>query len=85
MSDLNLDAIHRHGSAAAALREDGRFFERQLLRAREGAPDIVFVSGWNDWQCCLQIEPAVEYEFKYVDMAARLLGRDVETLPYRQP
>ena len=43
------------------------------------------VSGWNDWQCCLQIEPSVEYEFKYVDMAARLLGRSTETLAYRQP
>ena len=58
---------------------------RQLLRAREASPVFIFVSRWNDWQGCLQIEPAVEYEFKYVDMAARLLGRSTETLPYRQP
>lgn len=85
VTDMNVDAIRRHGPQAAALREDGLLFERQLLRAREGNPEIIFISGWNDWQCCLQIEPAVEYEFKYVDTAARLLGRSTETLPYRQP
>jgi hypothetical protein len=85
VKDMDVDAVRRHGPKAAALREDGRFFERQLLRAREGSPEFIFISGWNDWQCCLQIEPAVEYEFKYVDLAARLLGRSSETLPYRQP
>ena len=84
VTDLDVDAVRQHGPQAAALREDGRYFEKQLLRAREGNPEIIFVSGWNDWQCCLQIEPAVEYGFKYVDMAARLLGREAETLPYRQ-
>jgi hypothetical protein len=83
ITDLNLDVIRQQGPKAAALREDGRLFEKQLLRAREGNPDILFIAGWNDWQCCLQIEPAVEYEFTYVDMAARLLGRNTETLPYR--
>lgn len=60
------------------------FFERQLLRAREGNPEIIFISGWNDWQYGCQIEPAVEYRFQYVDLAARLLGRETETAPYRQ-
>lgn len=83
VKDMDVDAIRQHGPRAAALREDGRYFERQLLRAREGSPAFIFVSGWNDWQCCLQIEPSVEYEFKYVDTAARLLGRSTETLPYR--
>ncbi len=83
VTNLDVEAVRRHGPQAAALREEGRFFERQLLRARELDPRIVFISGWNDWQCCLQIEPAVEYELMYVDMAARLLGRGDETLPYR--
>ena len=48
-------------------------------------PDVLFVSGWNDWAYCLQIEPAVEYGFQYVDLLARLLGRETETLSYRQP
>lgn len=83
--DLDMEEVFSHGPMAAARREDGRYFERQLLRAREGDPAIIFISGWNDWQCCLQIEPAVEYEFQYVDMAARLLGRESETAPYRRP
>ena len=51
--------------------------------ARYGNPDIIFISGWNDWQYANQIEPAVEYGFQYVDIAARLLGRGPETAPYR--
>jgi len=82
--EVDLEAVRQHGPIAAASREDGRLFERQLLRAREVNPDIVFISGWNDWQCCLQIEPAVEYGFQYIDMAARLLGRETETRRYRQ-
>jgi len=64
-------------------REDGAFFERQMLRAREVDPAIIFISGWNDWQYANQIEPAIEYEYTYVDLAARLLGRSKETKPYR--
>jgi hypothetical protein len=78
---IDLDAIRKHG---VQQREDGRFFERQLLRAREANPEIIFLCGWNDWEYSAPIEPAVEYGFKYVDMAARLLGRETETLPYRQ-
>jgi hypothetical protein len=64
-------------------REDGTFFERQMLRARGIDPAIIFISGWNDWQYGNQIEPAVEYGYTYVDLAARLLGRSKETEPYR--
>jgi len=64
-------------------REDGAFFERQMLRAREVDPAIIFISGWNDWQYGNQIEPAVEYGYTYVDLAAQLLGRSKETEPYR--
>lgn len=69
--------------AAVADREDGAFFERQLLRARAGNPEIIFISGWNDWQYGNQIEPAEEYGCQYVDLAARLLGRERETAAYR--
>lgn len=64
-------------------REDGAFLERQMLRARQIDPAIIFISGWNDWQYANQIEPAVEYGYTYVDLAARLLGRSKETEPYR--
>jgi hypothetical protein len=78
-------ALREHRKAAFEQRADGKLFETQLLKAREVNPKVIFISGWNDWACCLQIEPAKEYGFKYVDMAARLLGREAETLPYRKP
>lgn len=80
----DLAAIRRDSRQQAADRVNGGFFEQQLLRVREGNPNIVFISGWNDWQYACQIEPAVEYGFRYVDMAASLLGRELETSPYRQ-
>ena len=72
----------RAGSARAD-REDGAYFERQMLRARYADPDIIFISGWNDWQYANHIEPTEEYGFQYVDTAATLLGRAEETQPYR--
>ena len=64
-------------------RQDGEFFRQQFRVARQVNPEIVFLSGWNDWQYGCQIEPAKEYRFKYVDLAARFLGREEETRPYR--
>jgi hypothetical protein len=81
--DLDLYKIYQESRKGAAHREEGAHFTKQLLRARYGNPDIIFISGWNDWQYANQIEPAVEYGFQYVDMAARLLGREAETAPYR--
>jgi len=80
-SPLDLEAVR--AKAPRADREGGAFYERQLTRAKDADPDIIFVSGWNDWQYANQIEPAVEYEFLYVDMTARVLGRQDETAPYR--
>jgi hypothetical protein len=118
---LDLDVVRR--KAFRADRENGAFFEKQLLRARHANPEIIFISGWNDWQygrgscksrqrdprntrkhakkpfvfrviSCVSwafcerlgnhIEPAVEYGFQYVDMAARLLGREPETASYQR-
>jgi hypothetical protein len=81
---IDVNAIRQRGKAAIEQRADGKYFESQLLKAREVNPKVIFISGWNDWAWCLQIEPAKEYGFKYVDMAARLLGREAETRPYRQ-
>ena len=78
-------AVRERAKAAIAQRADGKFFQQQILQARQTDPKLIFISGWNDWACCLQIEPAKEYGFKYVDQAARLLGRENETRPYRQP
>jgi hypothetical protein len=81
--EVDLEKIRREGAQHAAAREDGAFFTKQLLRARQGDPNIIFISGWNDWQYANQIEPAMEYGFQYVDLAARLLGRAAETASYR--
>jgi glycoprotein endo-alpha-1,2-mannosidase len=78
------NALRERGKAAVQQRADGKYFEDQLLKARQSNPKVIFISGWNDWAWCLQIEPAKEYGFKYVDLAARLLGRETETLSYRQ-
>jgi hypothetical protein len=78
------DQIRQDCRKWAADREGGEFFKKQLLRVRYGNPAIAFISGWNDWMYACQIEPAVEYGFQYVDMAARLLGRQAETAPCRE-
>jgi hypothetical protein len=80
---IDVKALRQRGQAAIAQRADGKYFENQLLKAREVNPRVILISGWNDWAWCLQIEPAKEYGCKYVDMAAQLLGRDAETRPYR--
>jgi hypothetical protein len=69
--------------AARADREDGAFFKKQLLWAKQADPEIIFISGWNDWQYGNHIEPAVEYGYQYVDLAAQVLGRAQETAVYR--
>ncbi len=79
------EAYRQRGRAAVEQRAGGKYFEGQLLKARQVDPEIIFISGWNDWAWCLQIEPAKEYGFQYVDIAARLLGREAETRPYRDP
>ena len=79
------NALRQRGNAVVQQRADGQNFENQLLKAREVDPKVIFISGWNDWAWCLQIEPAKEYGFRYVDMAARLLGRASESRTYRDP
>jgi hypothetical protein len=78
-------ALRKHGETAGQDRADGKTFEDQLLKARQVDPKLIFISGWNDWAWCLQIEPAKEYGFKYLDISARVLGREKETSPYRKP
>jgi hypothetical protein len=80
--EFDLEEIRR--KAHREDREDGQFFRRQLRRAVEANPEILFISGWNDWQYGSHIEPAVEYGFQYVDLAAECLGRQEETRPYRE-
>ena len=80
---VDAEALRTRGKAAVEQRAGGKYFENQLLKAREIDPRLIFISGWNDWAWCLQIEPAEEYGFLYVDLAARLLGREAETRPYR--
>ena len=79
----DLAKIRQDSLKSADDRAGGEYFKKQLLRARDGNPNILFISGWNDWQYANHIEPAVEYGYQYVDMAARLLGRTDETAHYR--
>ncbi len=81
---IDENALRAHGKDVVAARRDGKLMEEELLRVRAVDPKVVFVSGWNDWAYCMQIEPAKEYGFRYVDEVARLLGRGDETASYRQ-
>jgi hypothetical protein len=83
--EIDEKALREHGKVVVEQRAGGKLFETQLLKAREVDPKLIFISGWNDWVFNLQIEPAKEYGFLYVDMAARLLGREAETAAYRDP
>jgi hypothetical protein len=65
-------------------RLDGSTYRQQLLRAVEKNPEIIYISGWNDWQFGNQIEPGVEYGFQYVDTTADLLGRAGDVKEYRK-
>jgi hypothetical protein len=71
-------------NAPKAEREDGMYYRKQLLWAKQANPEIIFISGWNDWQHGLQIEPAVEYGGLYLDLTSEILGRWEETAPYRE-
>ncbi len=64
-------------------RDNGLYYKKQLKRAINNNPDIIFISGWNDWMYGNQIEPSKEYGFKYVDMTADLLGRSDEVRSYK--
>ena len=50
--------------------------EANLFCSRFEGTAAIFISG-------SQIEPAEEYKFKYVDLAAKLLGLQEETASYR--
>jgi hypothetical protein len=77
----SLDQIR--ADAPRAARADGAYYVQQLTWAKQCNPDIIFISGWNDWQYGNQIEPAVEYQFFYLDLTSKVLGRWAETAPYR--
>ncbi|MCX6993807.1 MAG: hypothetical protein NT011_11795 [Kiritimatiellaeota bacterium] len=83
ISSPDYEKIRQDNAQYRVERENGAYYQRQLLRAKQANPDIIFVSGWNDWQYGNHIEPAVEYEFQYVDLTAKILGRWEETKPYR--
>lgn len=81
---IDENALRAHGKDVMAARRDGKAFEEEMLRVRQVNPRVIFLSGWNDWAYCMQMEPSKEYGFQYVDAAARLLGRGDETGPYRR-
>jgi len=77
----DFDEIRR--TAPQAKRENGEYYRKQLQWAKDANPEIIFVSGWNDWQYGTQIEPSIEYECQYLDITADVLERRDETAPYR--
>ena len=64
-------------------RQNGETYVQQLQLAEQNDPEIIFVSGWNDWQYGCQIEPALEYRFFYLDLTSKVLGRWTETGSFR--
>lgn len=81
--NLSTEFMRKNPAYKIDRKDDGSSYKEQLLRAINNNPDIIFISGWNDWQFGNQIEPAKEYGFKYVDMTADLLGRSDEVKLYR--
>ena len=63
-------------------RENGEFYKKQLKWAVKNNPEIIFISGWNDWEYENPIEPSKEEGLKFVDMTAKLLGRENEAKNY---
>ena len=49
---VDTNALRQHGKSVIKQRQDGRVFEGQLLRARQANPEMIFISGWNDWAYC---------------------------------
>jgi len=63
--------------------KNGQTYRKQLSWAYKNKPEIIFISGWNDWQFGNQIEPAKEYGFMYVDMTAEILEKTDEASFYK--
>jgi hypothetical protein len=80
-TEPSLDKIR--ADAPREARAGGAAYIKQLTWAKQCNPDIIFVSGWNDWQYGCQIEPSEEYRFFYLDLTSKVLGRWAETAPYR--
>jgi hypothetical protein len=59
-------------------RKDSETYKKQLIRALEHNPEIIFISSWNDWQFGNQIEPADEYGDKYISITAEILDRSLK-------
>lgn len=74
-SDADIDKV-RSNPRFSMERENGEAYKRQLKRAIEHNPEIIFISGWNDWQFGNHIEPAEEHGDKYISIAAEMLGRN---------
>jgi hypothetical protein len=62
--------------------ENTKFYQKQLKWAVKNNPENIFISGWNDWEYENPIEPSKEYKFKFVDITAKLLGRESEVKKY---
>lgn len=77
----DLEALRKKSSRAD--RDGGAYYRKQLEWAKQHNPEVIFVSGWNDWIYGNQIEPATEYGFTYIDLTAEVLGRSAETARYR--
>ncbi len=73
--DAGIDEVRKNPRFAME-RESGEAYRKQLERAVQHNPEIIYISGWNDWQFGNQIEPAKEYGTKYIDLTAEILGRN---------
>lgn len=69
-------------------RIDGRVYEEQWRVVLETNPDMVMVTTFNDWNEGTEIEPSLEYGFKYMNITriySQLYKRESITTVYETP
>ena len=49
-------------------RENGAYYRRQWETALAGEPDVVVINTWNEWAESTNIEPSVEFGYKYLEL-----------------
>jgi hypothetical protein len=49
-------------------REDGAFYRRQWESVLAAKPDVVTITSWNEWAEGTNIEPTVEFGYKYLEL-----------------